>query len=129
VNPSVAIRITLLALGTLLAVAHWFIPRLTRPDLYFAVTVAPGFRDSTEGRFILRRYRRGLIGVSAVALALLASLALTPAVAAGTFGPSVTARRILRGLLSGKTAGTASHGRTDDGPRGSSWEACSKNPR
>ncbi len=78
-NPPVAIRIILLALGILSALAHWFMPRLTRPDLYFAVTVTPDFRDSAEGRFVLRRYRRGLIGVSAVALSLLGALALTAA--------------------------------------------------
>ncbi len=78
-SPILVIRIILLVLGTLSAIAHWFIPRLTRPDLYFAVTVAPEFRDSAEGRLILRRYRAGLIGVSALALVLLAALALTPA--------------------------------------------------
>ena len=64
VSPYLVVRSILLALGILSAVAHWFLPRLTRPDLYFAVTVAPEFRDSTEGRFILSRYRRGLIGAS-----------------------------------------------------------------
>ena len=78
-SPILVVRVLLLALGTLSAVAHWFIPRLTRPDLYFAVTVAPEFRDSAAGRFILRRYRRGLIGVSIPALALLGALTLTPA--------------------------------------------------
>jgi uncharacterized membrane protein len=33
------------------------IPRLTRPDIYFAVTVPPEFRDSAEGGSILKRYR------------------------------------------------------------------------
>lgn len=72
-------RIILLTLGVLSALAHWLIPRFTRPDLYFAVTVAPGFRDSPEGRAILRRFRRELIGVSALALALLGTLPLRPA--------------------------------------------------
>lgn len=78
-SPHLVVRVGLLALGILSAVAHWFLPRLTRPDLYFAVTVAPEFRDSTEGRLILSRYRRGLTGVSALTLALLGTLALTPA--------------------------------------------------
>jgi uncharacterized membrane protein len=38
-------------------VISYLIPRLTRPDVYFAVTVPPEFRDSTEGRSILKRYR------------------------------------------------------------------------
>ena len=27
-------------------VVFYMMPRLTRPDIYFAVTVSPGFRDS-----------------------------------------------------------------------------------
>lgn len=78
-SPTLVIRVILLALGTMSAIVHWFLPRLTRPDLYFAVTVTPEFRDSAEGRFILRRYRGELIGVSILTLALLGTLAMTPA--------------------------------------------------
>ena len=38
-------------------VISYLIPRLTRPDVYFAVTVPPEFRDSVEGCSILKRYR------------------------------------------------------------------------
>jgi uncharacterized membrane protein len=38
-------------------VISFLIPRLTRPDIYFAVTVPPEFRDSAEGYSILKRYR------------------------------------------------------------------------
>jgi uncharacterized membrane protein len=38
-------------------VLFYLIPRLTRPDVYFAVTVQPEFRDSPEGCSILKRYR------------------------------------------------------------------------
>jgi uncharacterized membrane protein len=38
-------------------VISYLLPRLTRPDVYFAVTVPPEFRDSAEGRSILKRYR------------------------------------------------------------------------
>ena len=78
-NPTLVVCVILLALGILSAAAHWLIPRFTRPDLYFAVTVTPGFRDGAEGRFILHRYRRELAAVSALALALLGTLILTPA--------------------------------------------------
>jgi uncharacterized membrane protein len=78
-NPPLAVRGIVLVLGTVSAVVHWFIPRLTRPDLYFAVTVAPGFRESSDGRLILSRYRRGVIGVSALTLPLLGAVALTSA--------------------------------------------------
>jgi uncharacterized membrane protein len=38
-------------------VISYLVPRLTRPDVYFAVTVPPEFRDSAEGCSILKRYR------------------------------------------------------------------------
>lgn len=47
----------------------WFTPLLTRRDLYFAVTVAPGFRESPDGKGILRRYRIELTVLAALALA------------------------------------------------------------
>ena len=47
-----------------------WLPRLTRPDLYFAVTVPPDFRDGHEGRAILRRYRMITLLCSLLALAL-----------------------------------------------------------
>ena len=104
-NPPLIVRIMPLAMGILAALVHWFIPRLTRPDLYFAVTVAPGFRDSTEGRSILRRYRLEVIGVSALALPLLAACSLTRALAlapllillllGGCFGAFYRARRLV----------------------------------
>ncbi len=56
----------------LLATISYVIPRLTRPDIYFAVTVLPDFRDSAEGRAILSRYRVEVViyGVIAIAVAL-----------------------------------------------------------
>lgn len=62
------IALTISVVGILNAVLFWFMPRLTRHDLYFAVTVAPGFRDDPEGKSILRRYRTELMLVSALAL-------------------------------------------------------------
>jgi uncharacterized membrane protein len=46
-------------------------PRLTRRDLYFAVTVPPGFRDSEQGREILRHYRARVLAQSLIASALI----------------------------------------------------------
>jgi uncharacterized membrane protein len=63
------IAVTISAVGILNAVLFWFMPRLTRQDLYFAVTVAPRFRDSPEGKSILRRYRTELTLVCGLALA------------------------------------------------------------
>jgi uncharacterized membrane protein len=59
---------TIGGIAILSAAILWFMPRLTRPDLYFAVTVSPGFRDKGEGKSILRRYRTELIIASALAL-------------------------------------------------------------
>lgn len=70
--PLTLLRIASLALGALIAALYWFTPRLTRPDLYFAVTVPAEFRDSAAGTAILRRYRGGLVAVSALALAAIA---------------------------------------------------------
>jgi uncharacterized membrane protein len=70
---SVPINIQVIVAGTIGGIAIlnaailWFMPRLTRPDLYFAVTVAPGFRDEPDGKVILGRYRRELILVSVLA--------------------------------------------------------------
>jgi uncharacterized membrane protein len=53
-------------------------PGLTRPDLFFAVTVAPEFRQTSGARRILRRYR-AMVWVSAlvaVALELVAGMAV-----------------------------------------------------
>jgi hypothetical protein len=63
------IMFTIGGIAILNAVLFWFMPRLTRRDLYFAVTVAPAFRDEPEGRSILGRYRAELIFFSALALA------------------------------------------------------------
>lgn len=71
----IAVPMTIFGAVLLTAVVLWFIPRLTRHDLYFAVTVAPEFRDSREGRSILRRYRMELIVVSTLALAAAAAAA------------------------------------------------------
>lgn len=51
----------------------WFMPRLTRPDLYFAVTVPSGFRDAPSGKSILRRYRTQLVLISLLALLIFAA--------------------------------------------------------
>ena len=49
-------------------VLQGIVPLLTRPELFFAVTVAPGFRASNDGRRILRRYRMILAVATVIAL-------------------------------------------------------------
>jgi len=62
------IAVTIGGIAILNAALFWFIPCLTRRDLYFAVTVPPGFRDQSQGVSILRRYRIELILLSVLAL-------------------------------------------------------------
>ena len=53
----VTIVVTIGGVALLSALLFWFMPLLTRRDLYFAVTVRPGFRLEPEGKAILQRYR------------------------------------------------------------------------
>jgi hypothetical protein len=61
IENQVIVAVTIGGIVLLNAAILWFIPRLTRPDLYFAVTVPPGFRDEPDGKLILGRYRKELI--------------------------------------------------------------------
>jgi uncharacterized membrane protein len=69
VTAQVIVAVSIYGIGILMVVLFWFMPRLTRHDLYFAVTVSPAFRDSHEGKSILRRYRTELALASVLALA------------------------------------------------------------
>lgn len=62
------IAITIGGWVMLYALLLWLMPRLTRRDLYFAVTVAPGFRDEPGSKSILRGYRIELTLVSVLGL-------------------------------------------------------------
>jgi uncharacterized membrane protein len=70
INIEVILAATIGGIAILNAAILWFMPRLTRPDLYFAVTVPPGFRDGPDGRLILGRYRTELIFLSVLAFML-----------------------------------------------------------
>ena len=72
-----------------LAVAALFTPRLSRPDLFFAVPVHPAFRQSPAGREILRRYDRAVVMVAIMGLLLLVIIRpATPLLAMiGLLGP------------------------------------------
>lgn len=65
-------------------------PRLTRPDLFFAVTVKPSFRASSEGAHILRLYNWLVLALALPALAPLVCLRffrLSPLL--GLLGPAL----------------------------------------
>lgn len=56
----------------LMGLLFHFLPRWTRPDIVFSVTVDPAFREGEAGRGIVRRYRAWVWTHSAVAALLLA---------------------------------------------------------
>ena len=55
----------------LLAAFAYFLPRWTRPDFFFAVTVPPGFQETTDARRILLAYRAILLGFAVADIATL----------------------------------------------------------
>jgi uncharacterized membrane protein len=82
-------------------------PRLTRPDIFFSITVQPSLRPSDAGRAILRQFRYAVILTSLFGLALALSgvlAGLTPALAvalilggaAVEFGGVITAYAMAR---------------------------------
>jgi uncharacterized membrane protein len=75
------------AIVVLIGALFFWLPRLTRPDLYFAVTVPLGFCDSDEGRATLRRYR--------IQTLLCSTLALAVVLAAGERWPGVLVAAVL----------------------------------
>lgn len=72
------------SLVTLAAAIQYVLPALTRPDLFFGITVNAAFRSSAEGAAVLRRYRTQVLisAVLAIAVALAAAKStLAPPVA------------------------------------------------
>jgi uncharacterized membrane protein len=55
-TPTISVFICIVAMS---ALGH-FLPKFTRPDLFFGVTVDPAIRNSDEARRILRNYRIAL---------------------------------------------------------------------
>jgi uncharacterized membrane protein len=98
--------VTIGGYAILQAVALYLLPGWTRRDMYFAVTVRPGFRDSPDGKLILRRYRIELMALSALTLAAalagirLLGAAFLPAgcltIISGSFAAFYRARRRVR---------------------------------
>lgn len=51
------LALTVLAINVAQALIFYALPRWSRLDVYFSVTVPPGFRDTADGRRILKIYR------------------------------------------------------------------------
>ena len=66
------------ALIVTVSVLLWVMPTLSRPELFFGVTVSGSFRDSRQGRRILGRYRL-LVGATAALALVTAFNGLIPA--------------------------------------------------
>src|SRR5579859_5697431 len=64
------IAVALLAISGLYSI----VPRLSRPDLFFAVTVAGGFRSTPEAQAIVKRFQTTVWGMTLLAIALEAAL-------------------------------------------------------
>ena len=62
----------------LLWVLFVYLPRWTRPDIYFGVTVRPEFRKTPQAAQIQRRYRRHVAFHSLIGLAMVAGSLLVP---------------------------------------------------
>lgn len=72
------------------ALSLWIMPKLSRRDLLFGVTVSDGARDGRDGRTIILRYRLGVALIAALYLvALAAVLVLAPATLAAGILPSI----------------------------------------
>jgi uncharacterized membrane protein len=63
--------VTVLVLDIVLAAVCAALPRLTRPGIFFAVTVGREFGSSARGRRIVRRYRLGVAASLALAVGVL----------------------------------------------------------
>ena len=77
------------AVVTLIGATFYYMPQITRPDLYFAVTVDPAFPPSQEGRAIYQRFRRLVLAVTLASIVLVVGLGVVrpdAAPVAGVFG-------------------------------------------
>jgi uncharacterized membrane protein len=65
--------VNIATLGILLLIAFmmYLLPTLTRPELFFGVTVRGDFRESAAGRGLIRIYRLQTSAIGAIALAIL----------------------------------------------------------
>jgi uncharacterized membrane protein len=66
----------ILAVATLVATVFWLMPGWSRPGIFFAVTVVPGFRESAEAARLVRSYRAQAMAHVAVSFGLIVAGAL-----------------------------------------------------
>jgi uncharacterized membrane protein len=94
---------TMLGFIALVALSSHLAPQLTRRDIFFGVTVAPGFRDGPLARVVARQYRTEVWLLALVAAGLVASsnapLLSAPMLLAQVFGASVAFAKARHTLL------------------------------
>ena len=76
-HPQILFAATMLSVAALAAWLFWIVPTLSRPGIFFAVTVPARFPETEEARAILRSYRLRVLLHVLIAMALVASGALT----------------------------------------------------
>ncbi len=77
IHPVLTVQLPMAAVVLVIGILLALMPRLTRPSLFFAVTVPPAFRDTPEGRRIAARYRALVVAGTILGIAL--ALFLAPA--------------------------------------------------
>jgi uncharacterized membrane protein len=70
-NPHLILMVLVVSILGLSGLFLYLLPGLTRPDIYFAVTVQPDFRETPDGRDIQARYQREIVISTLIAIALL----------------------------------------------------------
>ena len=70
-HPQIVFGLLMGAVAALVSVIFWVIPNWSRQEIFFAVTVAPRFRDSSEAAHILRGYRVQALAHVAISFALI----------------------------------------------------------
>lgn len=70
-NPHSLLMVSVVSLLALSGLFLFLLPGLTRPDIFFAVTVKPDFRETPVGRDVQTRYRREIVIYTLIAIALL----------------------------------------------------------
>jgi uncharacterized membrane protein len=87
----------------LVALSSHLAPRLTRRDIFFGVTVAPGFRDGPVAQSVSRRYTREIWFLALVAAALVVTSPMpflsAPMLMGQTLGASLAFAKARRGVL------------------------------
>ena len=100
----------LLVIALFAALSH-LAPQLTRQDIFFGVTIAPGFRHERTARMVSRRYTREVWLLALMAAVLVgtsrAPLLSVPVLAAQGFGAFVAFAKARRALLPYAAAPTA----------------------